>query len=57
MKKKYIEITVTALVPKDATDADITDWVDVTFGECGRMATDNPCDKDYEIEQASWLPD
>ncbi|ENT6519587.1 hypothetical protein ACFD8Z_001756 [Escherichia coli] len=42
-------------VPDNATDNDIADFVDVEYGECGKMALDNPCRTDgTEILDARW---
>ncbi len=40
---REIKITLFAEVPDDASDQDITDWVDVEFQGCNSMKTDNPC--------------
>lgn len=52
---KTITVTVEIEVPDNATDNDITDFVDVEYGECGKMALDNPCRTDgTEILDARW---
>lgn len=58
MKLKTIQISVLVHVPVNATDEDISDFVDTKFGECTGSCTqltpDNPCIAEYEIEQADW---
>lgn len=52
---KTITVTVEIDVPDNATDNDIADFVDVEYGECGKMALDNPCRTDgTEILDARW---
>jgi len=51
---KYITVIVEVEVPDNATDEDITQWVDVEFGECNSMASDNPIIDNYEIFSARW---
>ncbi|WP_176110247.1 hypothetical protein [Izhakiella australiensis] len=40
---KTIVITLEIDVPEYATDKDISDWVDVEYGQCNGMKLDNPC--------------
>lgn len=54
---KLITVTVEIEVPDDATDEEISQWVDVEFGECNSMATDNPIIDSYEIIDHRWKPD
>lgn len=56
-ESRFIKITVEVEVPSTATDKDISDWVDVEFGECNGMKSDNPCMNNYEINHASWEDD
>ena len=52
---KTITVTVEIDVPDNATDNDIADFVDVEYGECGKMALDNPCRTDgAEILDVRW---
>lgn len=52
---KNIIVTVELEVQDNATDKDITDFVDVEFGQCGGMRLDNPYRGDaYEIIHAEW---
>ncbi len=52
---KTITVTVEIDVPDNATDNDIADFVDVEYGECGKMALDNPCRTGgTEILDARW---
>ncbi len=58
MALKTIQISVLVHVPANATDEQVSDFVDTKFGECTGSCTqlmpDNPCLSDYEIEQADW---
>jgi len=40
---KTIIVTLEIDVPDNATDKDISDWVDVEYGQCGSRKLDNPC--------------
>ncbi|EKR4920308.1 TPA: hypothetical protein ACQ8UR_003906 [Escherichia coli] len=40
---KTIIVKLEVEVPDEATEKDITDFVDVEYGECGSMKLDNPC--------------
>ncbi|EMR2275891.1 hypothetical protein WJD43_002091 [Klebsiella pneumoniae] len=40
---KTIIVTLEIDVPDNATDKDISDWVDVEYGQCGSCKLDNPC--------------
>lgn len=40
---KTIIVTLEIDVPDEATDKDITDFVDVEYGQCNSMKMDNPC--------------
>lgn len=51
-----IIVTMEVNVPDNATKQDITDWVDVNFGERNSMKRDNPCINDYEVEHVEWKP-
>lgn len=52
---KTIIITVEIDVPDSATDQDITDFVDVEYGQCSGMKLDNPCRGDaVEVIEAKW---
>lgn len=39
---KEIKVTLIIEVPVEATDQDITDFVDVTYAGCNGMRLDNP---------------
>lgn len=53
--KREIAITVIVEVPIDATNKDITDFVDVEYGQCNSMKMDNPCRGDNaEVIHATW---
>lgn len=54
---KFITVNVEVEVPDDATDEEITQWVDVEFGECNSMASDNPIIDNYDILSARWSHD
>lgn len=56
-ESRFIKVTVEVEVPSTATDKDISDWVDVEFGECNGMKSDNPCMNNYEVNRASWEDD
>lgn len=50
-----IIITVEVEVPDNATNKDITDFVDVEYGHVNGMKLDNPCRGDAcEIIEATW---
>lgn len=52
---KTIIVTLELEVPDNATDKDVTDFVDVELGQCGGMKLDNPCRGDAcEIIHAEW---
>lgn len=52
---KTIIVTVEVDVPDNATDKDITDFVDVEFGQCGGMKMDNVCRGNAtEVIHAAW---
>lgn len=52
---KTIIITVEMDVPDHATDADISDFVDVEYGHVNSMKNDNPClDDEIKIHEAAW---
>ncbi len=52
---KTIIITIDIDVPDHATDSDISDWVDVEYGQCGGQKLDNPCRGDAtEVINHSW---
>lgn len=52
---KTIIVTVEIDVPDQATNNDISDWVDVEFGQCGSQKLDNPCRGDMtEVTGHSW---
>ncbi|EJZ5971014.1 hypothetical protein OIH43_004994 [Salmonella enterica] len=52
---KTIIVTVEIEVPDDATQADITDFVDVEYGLCGGIKPTNPCRGDaVEVLSHSW---
>lgn len=52
---KTIIVTVEIDVPDNATDKDITDFVDVEYGQVNGMKLDNPCRGDAcEIIHAQW---
>lgn len=50
----YIKVTLEIEVPDSATSQDITEWVDVQYGECNSMKPDNPCKDDYEVIVRRW---
>lgn len=50
----YIKVTLEIEVPDSATSQDITEWVDVQYGECNSMKSDNPCKDDYEVIVRGW---
>lgn len=54
---KFITIVVEAEVPEHASSDEISQWVDVEFGECNSMAVDNPIIDNYEILSAKWKPE
>lgn len=54
---KTIVVTLEIDVPEHATDEDITDWVDVEYGECYEMKWDNPCVYDYYVVNRGWRHD
>lgn len=49
-----IKVTIEVEVPDEATEKDISDWVDVQYGECNSMKKDNPCNASYEVQHAEW---
>ena len=49
-----ITVTIEIEVPDIATEKDISDWVDVEYGECNSMSLDNPCQYNSEIISAIW---
>ncbi|EIC5001213.1 hypothetical protein M8Q70_002541 [Salmonella enterica] len=52
---KTIIVTVEIEVPDEATQADITDFVDVEYGLCGGIKLTNPCRGDaVEVLSHSW---
>jgi hypothetical protein len=52
---KTIIVTVEIDVPDDATDSDISDFVNVEYGQCGGMKMDNTCRGDaVEVVDATW---
>ncbi|HBW4778373.1 TPA: hypothetical protein ME571_004250 [Klebsiella pneumoniae] len=55
---KTIIVTLEIDVPDNATDNDISDWVDVEYGQCGSRKFDNPCLENYgnatELLDHSW---
>ena len=53
-KYKTITVTLEIDVPIKATDEDIEQWIDVEYGECNSMKSDNPCIDDYEVFHAAW---
>ena len=56
MMPKIIIVTVEIEVPDQATDKDISDWVDVEYGQCGSQKLDNPCRGDVtEVINHSWI--
>ncbi|MDS7839853.1 hypothetical protein PTQ46_06460, partial [Klebsiella michiganensis] len=44
---KTIIVTLEINVPDHATEKDISDWVDVEYGQCGSRKLDNPCMANY----------
>lgn len=54
---KVIIITIEVEVPDIATEKDITDFVDVEYGECNGMKLNNPCINKYEVIHHSWKPE
>lgn len=53
---KFITVRVEVEVPGDASDEEISQWVDVEFGECNSMDSDNPIIDNYEVFSARWKP-
>lgn len=52
---KTVIVTVEIEVPDEATQADIGDFVDVEYGQCGGMKLANPCRGDVvEVLSYSW---
>ncbi|EHW3746247.1 hypothetical protein K1929_003862 [Salmonella enterica subsp. enterica serovar Pomona] len=52
---KTIIVTVEIEVPDEATQADITDFVDVEYGLCGGIKPTNPCCGDaVEVLSHNW---
>jgi len=52
---REITVTIEIEVPDDATDQDITDFVNVEYGLCGGMKLTNPCRGDVtEVIHATW---
>ncbi|ENT4608112.1 hypothetical protein ACFDWB_001035 [Salmonella enterica] len=49
-----IKVTIEIDVPDNATKEDISEWVDVQYGECNSMKHDNPCIAGYEVYSAEW---
>lgn len=50
-----IIVTIEIDVPDNATNKDITDFVDVEYGHVNGMKLDNPCQGDAcEIIEATW---
>lgn len=49
-----VKVTVEIEVPDSATEQDITDYVDVEYGECNSMHPHNPCIRGSEVLSASW---
>ncbi|MCK7380257.1 hypothetical protein [Enterobacter cloacae] len=55
MMPKIIIVTVEIEIPDQAADKDISDWVDVEYGQCGSRKLDNPCRGDVtEVINHSW---
>lgn len=51
---KTVIVTLEVAVPDEVTDEDISDYVDVEFGQCGSRKTDNPCIGVSEVVFHSW---
>lgn len=51
---QLIKVTLEIEIPDEATHKDISDFVDVQYGECNGMKHDNPCVNSYEIVHHSW---
>lgn len=52
---KTIIVTVEIEVPDEATQADLTDFVDVEYGLCGGIKSTTPCRGDaVEVLSHSW---
>jgi hypothetical protein len=51
---KEIEVTLYIEVPEEATDKDITDWVDVQLCGYNCMEKDNPCIDNAEVVHNKW---
>ncbi|ELY3739013.1 hypothetical protein ROM48_06245 [Cronobacter malonaticus] len=51
---KTIIVKVEVEVPGAATDKDISDWVDVQYGEWNSMKSNNPCIDNYEVQDVKW---
>jgi len=50
-----IKVTIEIEVPDHATEKDISDFVDVEYGQVGGMKLDNPCRGDTtEVIEAKW---
>lgn len=55
MMPKIIIVTVEIEIPDQAADKDISDWVDVEYGQRGSRKLDNPCRGDVtEVINYSW---
>lgn len=52
---RTIIVAVEIDVPDEATEKDISDFVDVEYGQCGSMKMNNPCRGDaVDVIDAKW---
>lgn len=51
---KNIKVTLDIEVPDNATEQDITEWVDVTLCGWNSMKQENPCLRDSEVIDGDW---
>ena len=51
---KTVKVIIELEVPDEATDQDITDYIDVEFCWWNSMKTDNPCRDNAEVIDMEW---
>lgn len=51
---KEIEVSFTTVVPVDATNEEICEWLEYELGARGSMNPNNPCDGDIDGSSVSF---
>lgn len=51
---RQIKVTLIIELPSNIKANDIKQWVDVNYGECSSMKSDNPCKETYEVIEHDW---